>query len=367
MIREQNFFLELLNRIEYQNTIIRTAAVNLGGTTGPSGGSGAPPGGFYGQLPQIRVAGDSTESFVYTSGSVSSLLDNLNNIRAWEQPATWFMAHEQYPAANTLTVMPGVWHFSSGSVLLWAGGTSPANSLPVSNPRIDLLTINTSGVLNWTRGAEAATPTRPTVPSPTSGSLPIAYVYFRTSGSAIHNHDEGQNYVDYDVRPYLAWGTGGSGTSITFDSNSPQDIGSAAVVGTSGSSPRGDHVHRGVHSVRASSGSNLYGDVVLTTTGSNISITQSSGSLIFGFTSGSSGGGHVIQDEGSALTQRTNLNFTGTGVNATDDSANDASKVYIPRYEIVVDYGVTPPDPVFADFDDGAGGTYQDFVYGDVG
>lgn len=41
------------------------------------------------------------------------------------------------------------------------------------------------------------------------------------------------------------------------------------------------------------------------------------------------GGGHTIQDEGSDLTQRTNLNFTGAGVSVSDDSGNDATVVAI--------------------------------------
>jgi hypothetical protein len=44
----------------------------------------------------------------------------------------------------------------------------------------------------------------------------------------------------------------------------------------------------------------------------------------------SGGGGHVIQDEGSALTQRAALNFLGSGVTATDDSANNRTNVTIP-------------------------------------
>lgn len=45
------------------------------------------------------------------------------------------------------------------------------------------------------------------------------------------------------------------------------------------------------------------------------------------------GGGskHVIQDEGSSLTERTNLNFVGAGVTVTDDSGNDRSVVTIPN------------------------------------
>ncbi len=41
------------------------------------------------------------------------------------------------------------------------------------------------------------------------------------------------------------------------------------------------------------------------------------------------GGGHTIEDEGSSLPQRTNLNFVGSGVTATDDSGNDATVVTI--------------------------------------
>ncbi len=41
------------------------------------------------------------------------------------------------------------------------------------------------------------------------------------------------------------------------------------------------------------------------------------------------GNGHVIQDEGIALTQRANLNFVGAGVTVTDDLGNDASVVNI--------------------------------------
>lgn len=41
------------------------------------------------------------------------------------------------------------------------------------------------------------------------------------------------------------------------------------------------------------------------------------------------GGGHVIQEEGSPLTQRAKLNFIGDAVEATDDAGNDATKVTI--------------------------------------
>ena len=42
-----------------------------------------------------------------------------------------------------------------------------------------------------------------------------------------------------------------------------------------------------------------------------------------------SGGGHTIEDEGVPLTQRSNLNFAGSGVTVTDDSENDRTVVTI--------------------------------------
>lgn len=53
----------------------------------------------------------------------------------------------------------------------------------------------------------------------------------------------------------------------------------------------------------------------LVTAASNVSITA----------------GHTIQDEGTPLTTRANLNFVGTGVTATDDSGNNATVVTIPN------------------------------------
>lgn len=44
---------------------------------------------------------------------------------------------------------------------------------------------------------------------------------------------------------------------------------------------------------------------------------------------GGGSSGHTIQDEGTPLTARTNLNFVGSGVAATDDSGNDATVVTI--------------------------------------
>ena len=51
--------------------------------------------------------------------------------------------------------------------------------------------------------------------------------------------------------------------------------------------------------------------------------------LLSTLSAGGGGGGHVIQNEGTPLTSRANLNFVGTDVNVTDDPANDATVVTI--------------------------------------
>lgn len=45
--------------------------------------------------------------------------------------------------------------------------------------------------------------------------------------------------------------------------------------------------------------------------------------------SNNSGGGHIIEEEGTPLTQRANLNFVGASVTVTDDAGNDATIVTI--------------------------------------
>lgn len=71
--------------IEYIESAVRNSLVRpllLGGTAASGGGTGTPPGGFIGYLPQTRVAYDLSEvASSGTPGSGYSLLDNLNHIR----------------------------------------------------------------------------------------------------------------------------------------------------------------------------------------------------------------------------------------------------------------------------------------------
>lgn len=85
--------------------------------------------------------------------------------------------------------------------------------------------------------------------------------------------------------------------------------------------------------------------------GSNITVTKNAqGKYVIAGTA--SGGGHTIQDEGTPLTQRTNLNFVGAGVTVTDDSGNDATVVTISTsagagYQAVTSGSVNGSNTVF--------------------
>ncbi len=62
--------------------------------------------------------------------------------------------------------------------------------------------------------------------------------------------------------------------------------------------------------------------------GTNVTFTVTDDKITIN-SSGSGSGGHIIQDEGTPLTARANLNFVGTNVTVTDDVGNDATVVTI--------------------------------------
>ncbi len=92
--------------------------------------------------------------------------------------------------------------------LSFGGGSSPLITAPASNPRIDLLTINSSGVLEWTAGTEASSPAEPTFPS---GKFPLCLVYCRPTMTRIVDFEikdanPNDGYVYKDVRPLFLLG-----------------------------------------------------------------------------------------------------------------------------------------------------------------
>lgn len=95
--------------------------------------------------------------------------------------------------------------------ILYLGGSTPTVTAPVSNPRIDVLSADSSGTLAWTTGTESASPVAPSYPV---GKLPICELYNVVGETGLYdneNQQSGQGYISNDVRPVL----GGSYISST--------------------------------------------------------------------------------------------------------------------------------------------------------
>lgn len=87
---------------------------------------------------------------------------------------------------------------------------SPTLTAPTSNPRIDILTIDSSGTLAWVEGTEASSPSVPWS-SVAVNKIPIALVYCKTTMTKVLDYadkdtDTDQGYIYADVRPFVKLG-----------------------------------------------------------------------------------------------------------------------------------------------------------------
>ena len=76
-----DYFDQIMIMFQQQKRLMYGQPLYLGGASGVSGGVDGRSGGFVGQLPQTRIAYDSTEGAVVGSAGSPTLLDNLNHIR----------------------------------------------------------------------------------------------------------------------------------------------------------------------------------------------------------------------------------------------------------------------------------------------
>lgn len=110
------------------------------------------------------------------------------------------LVHQQATPGMTLYVEPGVAYVGATRVI-YAGGNTPTITAPVSNPRIDLITIDSSGTIAVTTGTENASPVAPTYPA---SKLVLAEVYNKVGETSLKDTSDGTNgYISNDVRPVL--------------------------------------------------------------------------------------------------------------------------------------------------------------------
>ena len=122
-------------------------------------------------------------------------------LRADAQAASFLLVNQQASPGMTVQVQAGVIYIGATKVT-YAGGNSGTITAPSTNPRIDLLTIDTSGTLAFTTGTEAISPVAPTYPA---NKMVLAEIYNVVGETMIFdnvNQTGGQGYIT-DARPIL--------------------------------------------------------------------------------------------------------------------------------------------------------------------
>ncbi len=147
--------------------------------------------------------------------------------------------------------------------LFFSSGDSATMSAPSSNPRLDIVYLTASGDIRIVTGAEAATPTLPSLSPSGDTRIPICAIYHKVGEAKIVNFEDkdsnsGDGYIYQDLRPFLrAAGLGG----VSLTATTPAGVTGDNVVGTGTTAARPDHTHQGVHAVRKVGSANLLGDV----------------------------------------------------------------------------------------------------------
>lgn len=121
-------------------------------------------------------------------------------------------------------------YYINGVRYLFTGGSTPTVTAPASNPRIDVLTIDSSGTLAWTTGAENASPTAPSYPS---NKIVLCELYNLVGETALYdnaNQQTSQGYILNDVRPTATYpiNPGAIATNIIPDAADTRDLGSVS-------------------------------------------------------------------------------------------------------------------------------------------
>lgn len=130
-----------------------------------------------------------------------ALATQYNNLRLDAQASSYLLGHEKSTPDMQVAVEAGIGWIGT-TLVNYAGGNSSSLVNPVSNPRIDVLTLDSAGTLAWVAGTEAASPSIPTIPT---NKIPICAVYLRTSGTTIRDTDQGSgHYIYRDLRVIVA-------------------------------------------------------------------------------------------------------------------------------------------------------------------
>ena len=174
--------------------------------------------------------------YAWPGSSTNIVIFSLNkNVNGLTGPLSSFSAStttsgNSWTAATLKLYVEDGTYYVNGTRYLFTGGSTPAVTAPSSYPRIDVLTIDTSGTLAWTTGSENVSPVAPTYPA---NKLAICELYNVVSETALYdneNQQSGQGYILNDVRPSMSYGIpfGAVPDSILPATNNTYALGSAS-------------------------------------------------------------------------------------------------------------------------------------------
>ena len=143
-----------------------------------------------------------------------------NDLRQDAQGGSFLKVHAQASPGMTVKIEAG-FCFIGLTKVNYAGGNSGTITAPATNPRIDLIVINSSGTISAVTGTEAASPSVPTYPE---DKMVLAEIYLRVGATSIKDADDSTNgYIQNDVRPFLHKGRSFN-TLVRAGSNAAQVI-----------------------------------------------------------------------------------------------------------------------------------------------
>lgn len=313
-----------MREIDSISAMNKIKAINLGGITGSSGGQGAPPAGFIGQLAQKYVTYDTQE--LSTSASGTSLVSNLNRIRGGHALVDDSIIQRHIASGvGTLSITDGSTLIEQvkkvkfhNSILTGTDAdceveiiavTSGYYSLPdMTGHENEYLSNNgTVPIWNTSVGLVSSVFGRLGDVVATVGD----YDHSQLSSIGIKTHPELESQLDSHILNnvvHLPSGTGFTGAFLATDGIIPfwtLPSGFGHVIQTEGTElDQRSHL-------------NFIGAVTVT----DNSVTDSTDVEILS-------GGHGILASGSAMTSRTNLNFTGNVI-VTDDVGLDATTIEV--------------------------------------
>ena len=139
----------------------------------------------------------------YALNGTSITIYSLNS--ATYAPLTSFTASTTATSdsytANTMAlyIEPGTYYIGTTQVK-FAGGNTPTITAPSTHPRIDLVTVDSSGAIALTTGSEGVSPAVPTYPT---NKIVVCEIFNEVGETIIRDWNDGtQGYIQADARPF---------------------------------------------------------------------------------------------------------------------------------------------------------------------